>query len=95
VHVRRVSARACARRAAALLPHAAAMPAAAEQARRMRVAALIAAWFGCNIGVLLLNKALLSSFGFGYPVFLTALHVRRVSCACACHMSAHATLTAA
>jgi hypothetical protein len=26
--------------------------------------------------VLLLNKALLSSYGFGYPVFLTALHVR-------------------
>ena len=38
--------------------------------------ALIAMWFCCNIGVLLLNKALLSSYGFGFPVFLTALHVR-------------------
>jgi hypothetical protein len=47
-----------------------------EQSKRVRVAALIAAWFACNIGVLLLNKALLTSFGFGYPVFLTALHVR-------------------
>jgi hypothetical protein len=42
----------------------------------VRVTALIAVWFCCNIGVLLLNKALLSSYGFGYPVFLTALHVR-------------------
>jgi hypothetical protein len=42
----------------------------------LRVAALIAVWFFCNIGVLLLNKALLSSYGFGFPVFLTALHVR-------------------
>ena len=53
----------------------------------MRVVALIAAWFASNIGVLLLNKALLSSYAFGFPVFLTSLHVRlpryaaRPSCA--------------
>ena len=45
--------------------------------RQAHDASLVAVWFACNIGVLLLNKALLSSFGFGYPVFLTALHVRR------------------
>jgi len=43
---------------------------------RVRVVALIAAWFASNIGVLLLNKALLSSYAFGFPVFITALHVR-------------------
>ena len=47
-----------------------------HQGRRLADAALVATWMACNIGVLLLNKALLSSFGFGYPVFLTALHVR-------------------
>jgi hypothetical protein len=52
------------------------MDAAAHRSRRVHDALLVAFWFACNIGVLLLNKALLSSFGFGCPVFLTALHVR-------------------
>ena len=36
---------------------------------------LVASWFTCNIGVLLLNKYLLSTFGFRRPVTLTALHM--------------------
>uniref|UniRef100_A0ACD5ZLE5 Uncharacterized protein n=1 Tax=Avena sativa TaxID=4498 RepID=A0ACD5ZLE5_AVESA len=45
-------------------------------------AGLVAAWYASNIGVLLLNKYLLSVYGFRYPVFLTA-----------CHMSACALLS--
>ncbi|XP_051130045.1 probable sugar phosphate/phosphate translocator At1g12500 [Andrographis paniculata] len=42
-------------------------------------AAIIAAWYLSNIGVLLLNKYLLSFYGFRYPIFLTMLHM--LSCA--------------
>ncbi|XP_078445638.1 nucleotide-sugar transporter family protein [Wolffia australiana] len=41
-------------------------------------AAIIAAWYLSNIGVLLLNKYLLSVYGFRYPIFLTTIHM--VSC---------------
>jgi len=41
-------------------------------------ALIIAAWYSSNIGVLLLNKYLLSFFGYRYPIFLTMLHM----CAC-------------
>ncbi len=36
---------------------------------------LIAAWYSSNIGVLLLNKYLLSNYGFRYPIFLTMSHM--------------------
>jgi len=36
---------------------------------------LIVAWYASNIGVLLLNKYLLSVYGFKYPVFLTLCHM--------------------
>lgn len=36
---------------------------------------LIGAWYASNIGVLLLNKYLLTSTGFDNPVFLTACHM--------------------
>eukprot|EP00475_Leptophrys_vorax_P039370 TRINITY_DN71079_c0_g1_i1.p1 TRINITY_DN71079_c0_g1~~TRINITY_DN71079_c0_g1_i1.p1 ORF type:complete len:321 (+),score=21.71 TRINITY_DN71079_c0_g1_i1:149-1111(+) len=36
---------------------------------------LIAAWYCCNIGVLLLNKFLLSNYGYKYPIFLTMCHM--------------------
>uniref|UniRef100_A0A0E0KXY2 Sugar phosphate transporter domain-containing protein n=1 Tax=Oryza punctata TaxID=4537 RepID=A0A0E0KXY2_ORYPU len=49
---------------------------------RLFTAGLVAAWYASNIGVLLLNKFLLSTYGFRYPVFLTA-----------CHMSACALLS--
>lgn len=41
--------------------------------------AIIAAWYCSNIGVLLLNKYLLSFHGYRYPIFLTMLHM--LSCA--------------
>ncbi|KQK07828.1 probable sugar phosphate/phosphate translocator At3g11320 [Brachypodium distachyon] len=43
--------------------------------RRLRTAALVGAWYASNIGVLLLNKYLLSVYGFRFPVFLTACHM--------------------
>ncbi|XP_073139523.1 UDP-URONIC ACID TRANSPORTER 1-like [Henckelia pumila] len=46
------------------------------------VTSLILLWYSTNIGVLLLNKFLLSSYGFAFPVFLTM-----------CHMSACAVLS--
>ncbi|CAM8934770.1 hypothetical protein QQ045_015162 [Rhodiola kirilowii] len=38
-------------------------------------ASAIASWYLSNIGVLLLNKYLLSIYGFRYPIFLTMLHM--------------------
>lgn len=38
-------------------------------------AGLIASWYCSNIGVLLLNKYLLSNYGFKYPIFLTMCHM--------------------
>ncbi|KAL6979666.1 hypothetical protein U1Q18_021322 [Sarracenia purpurea var. burkii] len=40
---------------------------------------IIASWYLSNIGVLLLNKYLLSFYGYRYPIFLTMLHM--LSCA--------------
>lgn len=40
---------------------------------------LIAAWYSSNIGVLLLNKYLLSNYGFKYPIFLTMCHMTACS----------------
>lgn len=36
---------------------------------------MICVWYCSNIGVLLLNKYLLSVWGFRYPIFLTMLHM--------------------
>ncbi|KAI3822172.1 hypothetical protein L1987_09756 [Smallanthus sonchifolius] len=41
-------------------------------------ALIIASWYFSNIGVLLLNKYLLSFHGYKYPIFLTMLHM--ISC---------------
>ncbi|KAJ4950926.1 hypothetical protein NE237_027758 [Protea cynaroides] len=38
-------------------------------------ALIIASWYLSNIGVLLLNKYLLSFYGYRYPIFLTMLHM--------------------
>uniref|UniRef100_A0A0D9WC72 Sugar phosphate transporter domain-containing protein n=1 Tax=Leersia perrieri TaxID=77586 RepID=A0A0D9WC72_9ORYZ len=72
-----------------LLPMSAAAAAAEDSAAarspasgRVFTAGLVAAWYTSNIGVLLLNKFLLSTYGFRFPVFLTA-----------CHMSACALLS--
>lgn len=40
---------------------------------------LVAAWYLSNIGVLLLNKYLLSNYGFRYPIFLTMCHMTACS----------------
>ncbi|KAG6636922.1 hypothetical protein CIPAW_11G144400 [Carya illinoinensis] len=45
----------------------------------LMTAMIIASWYFSNIGVLLLNKYLLSFYGFRYPIFLTMLHM--LSCA--------------
>ncbi|GLJ47552.1 hypothetical protein SUGI_1004280 [Cryptomeria japonica] len=36
---------------------------------------LVGAWYCSNIGVLLLNKYLLSNYGFRFPIFLTMCHM--------------------
>lgn len=41
--------------------------------------ALVSAWYSSNIGVLLLNKYLLSNYGFKYPIFLTMCHMTACS----------------
>uniref|UniRef100_A0A5B7BYG0 Sugar phosphate transporter domain-containing protein n=1 Tax=Davidia involucrata TaxID=16924 RepID=A0A5B7BYG0_DAVIN len=46
------------------------------------ISSLVILWYSSNIGVLLLNKFLLSNYGFGFPIFLTM-----------CHMSACAVLS--
>lgn len=40
---------------------------------------LVVAWYSSNIGVLLLNKYLLTNYGFKYPVFLTMCHMSMCS----------------
>ncbi|RDY09233.1 putative sugar phosphate/phosphate translocator, partial [Mucuna pruriens] len=40
---------------------------------------LISFWYASNIGVLLLNKYLLSNHGFRYPIFLTMCHMMACS----------------
>ncbi|KAK7305331.1 hypothetical protein VNO77_43236 [Canavalia gladiata] len=40
---------------------------------------LVSAWYASNIGVLLLNKYLLSNYGFRYPIFLTLCHMMACS----------------
>jgi drug/metabolite transporter (DMT)-like permease len=55
---------------------------AAAGTGRFFTVGLVTAWYSSNIGVLLLNKYLLSNYGFKYPIFLTM-----------CHMSACALLS--
>ncbi|KAJ4955524.1 hypothetical protein NE237_012307 [Protea cynaroides] len=50
-------------------------------------ALIIASWYLSNIGVLLLNKYLLSFYGFRYPIFLTMLHM--LSCAAYSFIAIH------
>ncbi|KAL8133405.1 UDP-URONIC ACID TRANSPORTER 1-like [Apium graveolens] len=39
------------------------------------ITSLIILWYSSNIGVLLLNKFLLSNYGFRFPIFLTMCHM--------------------
>ncbi|KAL2923508.1 UDP-URONIC ACID TRANSPORTER 1 [Bienertia sinuspersici] len=43
------------------------------------IGSLILLWYCSNIGVLLLNKLLLSNYGFGFPIFLTMCHMTACS----------------
>lgn len=54
----------------------------AEKKQAFFISSLIISWYSSNIGVLLLNKFLLSNYGFRFPIFLTM-----------CHMSACAFLS--
>lgn len=45
-------------------------------ARRLRNVFVVVLWFAANIGVVFLNKLLLTNYQFRYPVFLTGCHVR-------------------
>ena len=40
---------------------------------------VVISWYSSNIGVLLLNKYLLSNYGYHYPVFLTLCHMTSCS----------------
>ncbi|XP_071686444.1 probable sugar phosphate/phosphate translocator At5g05820 [Rutidosis leptorrhynchoides] len=40
---------------------------------------LVLSWYTSNIGVLILNKYLLSNYGFKYPIFLTMCHMTACS----------------
>ncbi|XP_062168082.1 UDP-URONIC ACID TRANSPORTER 1 [Alnus glutinosa] len=53
-----------------------------SQKQALFISSLVILWYSANIGVLLLNKFLLSNYGFRFPIFLTM-----------CHMSACAVLS--
>ncbi|CAJ1862529.1 unnamed protein product [Sphenostylis stenocarpa] len=50
-----------------------------KSSNRFFTVGLVAAWYSSNIGVLLLNKYLLSNYGFKYPIFLTMCHMTACS----------------
>ena len=51
----------------------------AKASKKMFTVGLVGAWYSSNIGVLLLNKYLLSNYGFKYPIFLTMCHMTACS----------------
>ncbi|KAJ0987692.1 hypothetical protein J5N97_006048 [Dioscorea zingiberensis] len=55
------------------------LPAPPELSGRLLTIGLVASWYSSNIGVLLLNKYLLSNYGFRYPIFLTMCHMTACS----------------
>ncbi|CAK9135717.1 unnamed protein product [Ilex paraguariensis] len=52
---------------------------ATKGSSRFSTIGLVTAWYSSNIGVLLLNKYLLSNYGFKYPIFLTMCHMTACS----------------
>ncbi|XP_010907994.1 probable sugar phosphate/phosphate translocator At3g11320 isoform X2 [Elaeis guineensis] len=54
-------------------------PSASLVTGRLFTVGLVTAWYSSNIGVLLLNKYLLSNYGFKYPIFLTMCHMTSCS----------------
>ncbi len=58
----------------ASLPESSSQPKSVYRAKFM-TALVVFAWFCSNIGLLLMNKFLLSNYGFKQPVFLTLCHM--------------------
>jgi len=56
------------------LPESSSQPKSVHRANFM-TALVVFAWFCSNIGLLLMNKFLLSNYGFKQPVFLTLCHM--------------------
>ncbi|CAN0854674.1 Probable sugar phosphate/phosphate translocator At5g05820 [Linum grandiflorum] len=54
---------------------------------RLFTIGLISIWYSSNIGVIILNKYLLSNYGFRYPIFLTLCHML------ACSLLSYASIT--
>ncbi|KAF3433539.1 hypothetical protein FNV43_RR24641 [Rhamnella rubrinervis] len=54
-------------------------PTQMKASSRLFTIGLVSAWYSSNIGVLLLNKYLLSNYGFKYPIFLTMCHMTACS----------------
>ncbi|KAG5003452.1 hypothetical protein JHK82_027466 [Glycine max] len=50
-----------------------------KSSSRLFTIGLVSAWYSSNIGVLLLNKYLLSNYGFKYSIFLTMCHMTAYS----------------
>ncbi|KAL1813538.1 hypothetical protein ACET3Z_023603 [Daucus carota] len=57
----------------------------AAKKQALFISSLIVLWYSSNIGVLLLNKFLLSNYGFRFPIFLTMCHM--TACAVLSYLS--------
>ncbi|KAH0931085.1 hypothetical protein HID58_008202 [Brassica napus] len=51
------------------------MSSSSSKRQTLFISTLIISWYSSNIGVLLLNKFLLSHYGFKFPIFLTMCHM--------------------
>ncbi|GLT63143.1 hypothetical protein SLA2020_357260 [Shorea laevis] len=54
-------------------------PSSSSKKQTLFITSLIILWYSSNIGVLLLNKFLLSNYGFRFPIFLTMCHMSACS----------------
>uniref|UniRef100_A0A061RBV7 Putative sugar phosphate phosphate translocator n=1 Tax=Tetraselmis sp. GSL018 TaxID=582737 RepID=A0A061RBV7_9CHLO len=59
--------------------------------RPLMTAFTIVAWYSSNIGVILLNKYVLSFYNFKYPIFLTLCHM--LTCTICCQLTVTAGIT--
>ncbi|XP_010543907.1 PREDICTED: probable sugar phosphate/phosphate translocator At5g04160 [Tarenaya hassleriana] len=55
------------------------MSSSSPKKQTLFLSSLIILWYSSNIGVLLLNKFLLSNYGFKFPIFLTMCHMSACS----------------
>ncbi|GKU89806.1 hypothetical protein SLEP1_g3895 [Rubroshorea leprosula] len=54
-------------------------PSSSSKKQTLFITSLIILWYSSNIGVLLLNKFLLSNYGFRFPILLTMCHMSACS----------------